>query len=175
VARATSPASTTGLLVFNHFREPAPGVSTLAVDVEGAAPDALLVRPGTWHMNGRVSPNRRWLVYQTRERDRPMLLVRRLDLQGGPVSVAADGVDGRWSPDGREIFFRVGDRIMVSSFDEQGGEPHPSEARVLLQVASLSAYDPIPGSRDFIVLAHEPGSGVRTSLAMVQHWFRELN
>jgi eukaryotic-like serine/threonine-protein kinase len=170
----TSWASPTRL-VFNHFRPPAPGVSTLAVDLEGAIPEPLLVQPGTWHMNGRVSPDRKWLLYQARERDRPVLLVRRLDLQGGPVSVSAEGVDGRWAPDGRELFFRIGDRIMVASFDEQAGEPHPGAPRVLFEVAGLSAYDPIPGSRDFIVLAQEPGSGVRTSLTMVQHWFQELD
>jgi eukaryotic-like serine/threonine-protein kinase len=178
----TSWASPTRL-VFNHFslsgivafQRTEPGVGTLAVDPEGAAPEPLLVRRGTAHLNGRVSPDGRWLLYQARDRDRPMLLVRRLDLQGGPVSVSADGVDGRWAPDGREIFFRIGDRIMAASFDERGVEPHPGTPRVLFEVAGLSAYDPIPGSRDFIVLAQEPASGVRTSLSMVQHWFREFD
>jgi hypothetical protein len=52
---------------------------------------------------------------------------------------------------------------MVDSFDQQAGEPHPGTPRVLFQVAGLSSYDPIPGSRDFVVFARRDVAGVRVA------------
>ena len=71
-----------------------------------------------------LSPDKRWLIYQSNASGRPEVYVRRypeLD-RAWPVSEGG-GVQARWHPSGREILFRGGRQMMSVTFDGSGAEP----------------------------------------------------
>jgi eukaryotic-like serine/threonine-protein kinase len=57
--------------------------------------------------NGRISPNRRWLAYQSNESGQSEIYVRPFPaIDEGRWQVSADGGHHpEWRPDGRELFF----------------------------------------------------------------------
>ncbi|HVR30473.1 MAG TPA: hypothetical protein VMS86_13180 [Thermoanaerobaculia bacterium] len=103
------------------------------------------------------------------------MFVRRRDLPSGPVLITSGALEGRWSPDGSEIYLRSGEKLMVVNFTVESGVANPGAPRLLFELPGLKTYQPIPGMRDFITLVEEPGSGVHTSIAMVQNWTAEVD
>jgi eukaryotic-like serine/threonine-protein kinase len=160
-------------IVFTHNSGNGVEVSTISASENASQPKPLLSQQGMWHSHGRVSPDGRWLLYQARERDRSGIFVRRLDLKGGPAVVSMQGLEAKWSADGNEVLFRDGNKVMASRF-HAGDPPHVDEPRLLFEIEGLKTYDAIPGTREFITIVEEPGSGIQTRLSMVQNWFSEL-
>src|SRR5262249_12278625 len=68
-------------------------------------------------LNARISPDGRWLAYQSDESGSPEVYVRPFpDVNAGRWQVSTGG--GRvptWSGDGRELFFLVGDGTFMSA------------------------------------------------------------
>jgi serine/threonine-protein kinase len=128
------------------------------------------------------SPDGRWLAYVTDESGREEVYVRAFPGSGGQWQVSTDG--GRepiWARSGRELFYRIGDRLMAVPVSL-----HPSfstaKARVLFEWPSGSEvdlwrpnYDVMPGGEQFIML-----QSLATSLDtdrefhVVSEWFNEL-
>ena len=78
----------------------------------------------------KISPDGRHVVYCTNESGRPQVYVRAFPGPGPVVQVSSDGgTDPVWRRDGRELFYRNGDSMMVvpvaagPSFS--GGRPQP--------------------------------------------------
>jgi eukaryotic-like serine/threonine-protein kinase len=164
------------ILVFNHLGPRSRGISSLDISSERPAARPLLDQEGMQmrYMHGRVSPDGRWLLHNIRQGDQQALHVRRSDLAGGPIAVAPVGTEGRWSADGREIYFRRGDQLMAVDFSVERGEAHPGVPRPLFELPGLRTYQPIPGGREFIALVEEKDAGVQTTLSIVQNWFSEI-
>ncbi len=61
-----------------------------------------------------ASPDGRWLAYQSNESGRPEIYVRELAGSGGrwPISTGG-GEEPRWSPDGRELYYRINAQLMA--------------------------------------------------------------
>jgi hypothetical protein len=90
------------------------------------------------------------------------------------VTVSPAGHEPRWSSDGREILFRDGERLMTAGFSVEGSEPHLTPPRLRFEAPVSKTFHPVPGNGDVIALVELPGSGIRTSLSIVQNWFTEL-
>jgi Tol biopolymer transport system component len=68
-------------------------------------------------LNGEISPDGRWLAYQSNEKGgRHEVYVRPFPKVGeGHWQVSTDGGrEPRWSSDGRELFYRSGNRMMAA-------------------------------------------------------------
>ena len=62
-----------------------------------------------------LSPDGRWMAYQSDEADRMEVYVRPYPGPGGRVSVSLlGGTEPAWSRDGRELFYRAGDSLMAA-------------------------------------------------------------
>lgn len=60
-----------------------------------------------------LSPDGRWLAYQSNESGRPEIYVRDLSEAGGRWQIStAGGEEPRWSPDGRELYYRNNNLFM---------------------------------------------------------------
>lgn len=125
-----------------------------------------------------LSPDGRWLAYTSNESGQlfeifvasfPDMASKRLVSRGG-------GTEPRWSRNGRELFFKSGDRFMVVDAPP-GPVFNPGNPRTLFSLSGFrearnrQQYDVAPDGR--FVMIREFG-GTATSLVYAEHWFPEL-
>jgi len=140
--------------------------------------------------NGAFSPDGRWMAYASNESGRSEVYVRPFPTQGGKWQVS-DGGGGypRWSRDGRELFYRTDDGIMVASVESAGdtfraGKPRPvfqgsfrgGTAGLALAGNNFADYDVTPDGERFVMFpaADDEGAGQHPHLTLVTHWFDDL-
>jgi serine/threonine-protein kinase len=126
----------------------------------------------------RVSPDGRWLVYQSDESGQAEVYVRPFTGVGGRVQVSANG--GReplWSRDGTQVLYRQGRRVIGAVLDTMSG-PTPSVTRrsVVAEGDFLSHpfhqnYDVAPDGRSLLMLAPVADE---SRFVVVLNWDREL-
>jgi Tol biopolymer transport system component len=96
-----------------------------------------------------LSPDGHWLAYVSDESSRPEVYVRPFPGPGGRWQVSKDGgTEPRWSPTGREIFFRNGLSMMVAAV-QAGATFTPGDVRELFRTPGLAALlsRPVSGLR----------------------------
>ena len=148
------------------------------MSVEGRfAPKALVATPA-YEGSPQLSPDGRWLVYQSNASGQPEIYVRRYPEvdRAWPVSEGG-GVQCRWSPTGREIYYRGGGKFVAVAFDPSGPEPTLGKPVSLFddaydfgQALSLPNYDVGRDGR-FLMLRRGGQSG---TLRVVLNWTEEL-
>jgi WD40 repeat protein len=135
---------------------------------------------GTEH-NGQVSPNGRWIVYQSQEstggRDGQIMVRPFPDIKTGKWIISRGvGRSPLWSRDGREIFFRIEDgTIMSVPFRPADGPYEKAQpVRVVTPVNTIRewangpTYDVSPDGRRFLLIK-APELDIR-SLTVVLNW-----
>ena len=136
-----------------------------------------------------ISPDGRWIAYQSNESGRWAVYVRPYpNVEDGKWQVSEGaGFSPVWSPDGRELFYLAGPDGRGMMAVEYAGDPTftPSRPRRLFALPSrvgvggiLRQWDISPDGRRFLMVKDEEGSaGPRESLSelvYVGNWFREL-
>ena len=101
---------------------------------------------------------------------------------GEKMAVSIDGgYDPLWSPDGRELFYRIGARIMAVSF-ETSTAFRPSRPQLLFEgpytsgatvPAIATTYDVAPGGQHFLMIEGGEEEGAN-QLHVILNWFEEL-
>ena len=136
-----------------------------------------------------LSPDGRWLAYQSRETGTPLIYVQPFpNIDDGLWNVSLGfGRNPVWSPDGRELFYRSRTDLMVAQIET---EPTFS-SRTPEPLFSISSYGMVGGpgiGRRFDLapdgdrfIMRKPGTAEQTSdddpfngLIFVEHWFEEL-
>jgi Tol biopolymer transport system component len=126
-----------------------------------------------------LSPDGRFLSYVSDESGRREVYVRRFPSLEGRWQVSTDGGDEpQFSPDGKEIFYRSGDRMMVTTFASEpqvlfsrptvlfegryGVDPFANDAR---------SYDIMPDGQHFVMVR---GDDEASEIRVVLNWMEEL-
>lgn len=148
------------------------------LSIGGAFPPKPLVATPAYEGSPHLSPDNRWLLYQSNSSGRPEIYVRRypeLD-RAWPVSEGG-GVQARWNPAGREIYYRGAGQIMAVAFDATGAEPVLGRPKALFadvynfgQGLSIPNYDVTRDGR-FLMLRRGTDGG---TLRVVLNWTEEL-
>ena len=104
------------------------------------------------------SPNGRWLAYTSDATGQSELYVQRFPGAGRKWQISADGAEAPlWSPDGRELYYWKGSRLMAVSVTT---EPDfaPGKERELLQpeFSDLLNWDIAPDGKRFVVVGRVP-------------------
>jgi serine/threonine-protein kinase len=129
----------------------------------------------------RLSPDGRWLAYNTDETDPTQVFVRPYpNVDDGRWQVSTDGgINATWSADGKEIYYRSGSQMLAVSVDT---EPvfRPGKPRVLFEADYFYAPDlsvqydlEYPRRERFLMMKELPDMR-RTRLVYVGNWLREL-
>jgi len=140
-------------------------------------PKPLLVTPA-YEGGAQLSPDGRWMVYQSNESGQPEIYVRRYPALDRAWQVSeGGGVQPRWSSTSREIYYRGGQHMMAATFDASGAEPAFGKPVALFtdeydfgQNVSIANYDVTRDGR-FIMLRRGTRGG---RLRAVINWTEEL-
>jgi len=129
----------------------------------------------------RFSPDGRWMAYVSDESGRFEVYVRPYPGPGGKWLISTEGgTEPVWNPNGRELFYRNGDKMMTVEVTTQpgfsGGKPKVLfEGDYLPTPATFPNYDVSPDGRRFLMLKpKEPEAVAPTQIYVVLNWFDEL-
>jgi Tol biopolymer transport system component len=123
--------------------------------------------------NSRFSPDGRWLAYTSDESGRDEIYVQPYPGPGGKWPISTEGAtgDSRWSPNGRELFYPSGNRMMVVDVTTQpafsAGKP-----RVLFELPFRSlSYDVSPDGERFLMMKLvEQEQAAQPPITVVLNW-----
>jgi Tol biopolymer transport system component len=161
-------------LVFNESRE---GIGGLDVSLAfRGARATLLHEAGVEFRGGRLSPDGRWLAYQSDEGGQPEVYLTTFPGIEGRWQVSlGGGTDPVWSGDGRELYYVNDERLMAATL-EFAPTVRTVERRVVLDVFAplwYGDYDVHPDG-GLIALVRGSGTGEQREIVMVLNWFAEL-
>jgi serine/threonine-protein kinase len=129
--------------------------------------------------NGEVSPDGRWLAYESDESGQLEVFVRPFpDIDSGRWQVStAGGSQPVWARNGRELFYRSGDAVMGTRVEPADSFVHGTPVNLFSGEYAVSLggrnYDVSPDARRFLMLKQAtPDSSTR--FIIVDDWFSEL-
>jgi hypothetical protein len=146
----------------------------------------LIVNAGYDENAFRLSPDGRWIAYESDETGRREVYVRRFpNTAAGKWQASTEGgYAPLWAPSGRELFFVDAQRRMTVAPFTPGSPPRFGERKVLFALGSdlylwendyYTPFDISPDGRRFIMARQIGATGAEQSpLIVVDNWFTEL-
>jgi serine/threonine-protein kinase len=129
----------------------------------------------------QFSPDGRWLAYISDESGRDEVYVQPYPGPGGKWQISTEGgTEPVWNRNGRELFYRSGDKMMAVDIATQpgftAGKPRVLfEGQFLPTPATFPNYDVSPDGQRFLMLKPvEQAEAAPTQINIVQNWFEEL-
>jgi serine/threonine-protein kinase len=173
-------------LVFRDQNHPETADNILMVGADGGGTPTPLLAASYNERNAELSPDARFMAYQSDESGRWEVYVRpfpNVDDDRVPVSNAG-GIEPLWSRDGRELFYLAGEagslRLMAVAVDASDTRFAFGERRTVLEWPySLGfagrSYDVSPDGQRFLAIK-EGGSDTETQIdiIIVENWTEEL-
>ena len=132
-----------------------------------------VVGPGqTW--GGRLSANGRWLAYYLSDSGDFEIYVSPFP-NTGTRWLIAEGTDPSWSPDGAEIYYRSGTRLMAARIDTASGVRVLSQ-RLVVEPFTPPVYDDYDIHPDgkTLALVRPVGDARGREITIVLNWVTEL-
>jgi Tol biopolymer transport system component len=128
----------------------------------------------TW--GGRLSPDGRWLAYSSLDSGNFQVIVTPFPA-GTPQWPIADGTDPAWSPEGREVYYRSGSRLMAARIDITGGVVRAPSHRVAHEPFQPPFYDDYDIHRDgrTLVLVRPANPVQLREVSVTRNWQAQLN
>jgi serine/threonine-protein kinase len=132
-----------------------------------------------------LSPDDRWLAYESGETGRREIFVRPFpDVESGKWQVStAGGTSPVWAHSGRELFFINGSRELVSQAVRPGPAFQLGEQRVLFSIdasyelaADYTSFDVGPDDRRFLMVRQTAEAAAEApQLVVVENWLEEVD
>jgi serine/threonine-protein kinase len=158
-----------------------------SLPLEGDAEAMPLLATEHHELNGEISPDGRWLAYQSNETGPFEIYIRPYpDVNRGHWQVSTGGgIQPAWSPDGSELFYASGGRLMSVPV-RAGATPAIGAARALIDALPYApyersgrAYDVAPDGQRFLfvitaaAISDHPFEG-SDRYEVVLNWTEEL-
>jgi serine/threonine-protein kinase len=128
--------------------------------------------------SAKLSPDGRWLAYTSNDSGRMEVYLRPFPEPDQRWQVSTEGgTQPLWNPNGREIFYRSGDKMMVVSVST-GRAPTLSAPTLLFETpyafgagVTIPNYDISADGRRFVMVKEDSNA---SRLNVVINWFEEL-
>ncbi len=133
-------------------------------------------------VGAQFSPDGRAVAYSSDETGRDEIYVCSVARPDEVAAVSTEGgFSARWSPDGKELFYRRGDSLVAVNVDTSPDAIEVGETRKLFDLRIANARSPqhpgyavSPDGSRFLVVIPEP-QAIPTRINIVLNWFEELN
>jgi hypothetical protein len=166
----------TGLLVGEM--DPTTGVDISILRMGSGEPTEKLIQTDASEYNPAVSPNSRWMAYRAGTITPDVWVVPFPDVDSRQPRLIGPGMDPLWGSDGRELFYRGRDSVMVVEVETgetfERGEPRPLFPDVYYNVNAQNwVYDP---NSDRFVMIRDTSADEQPdpNIAFVQNWGEEV-
>src|SRR5262245_6260816 len=155
--------------------DPATGLDLWVRPLKKTEPPQVFLRTRFTEVGPMFSPDGRWIAYSSDESGQSEIYVRPYPPGPGKWQISTAGAEQvRWSRDGKEIFYRDGNKLMVVAVslepEFRAGTPRLLFEGPYVQVGG-SSYDEAPDGR-FLLLEPAQQDPV-THLNVVLNWFQE--
>jgi Tol biopolymer transport system component len=161
-----------GRLLIREWRHDGSRPVILVTPGNGATPRTVVAgNIGTKFV--RLSPEERWLAYDSDVSGRLEVYVQPFPEGGPAVRISNGGGEPQWSRTTNEVFFRRGDALVSVPFRVEAGRFVPGAETRLFTLPSFQLYGTSLDGRRFLVARRaepEPTPGIR----IVLNWFEEL-
>lgn len=169
------------LLALDDVRSSSPGRDILVLHVDNHKEEHFLETPFN-EGAPQFSPDGRWIAYLSNESGRYEIYMQPYPGPGAKLQISTDGgTEPLWNPNGRELFYRSGNKMMAVEISTQprfsAGKP-----KVLFTGQYQTSPSPVPNpnydvssdGQRFLML--KPGEQAQspTQINVVLNWFEEL-
>jgi Tol biopolymer transport system component len=169
------------ILAFTEWDRENGDISIWLLDVEDKGEPRPFLRTEFDEFLPMLSPDSRWISYISDESGQDEVYVQAFPGGGGRWQISVGG--GRnpvWAPNGQEIFYRNGDKMMAVAIDTES-EFSAGAPQVLFEGRFLGTgwvsegrnYDISPDGQRFLMIKREQDV-MPTELIVVLNWFEEL-
>jgi dipeptidyl aminopeptidase/acylaminoacyl peptidase len=175
-------------LVFTQMDDPQHGSDIYALPLEGDRKPRALLRTKFSEGSPKVSPNGAWLAYSTNESGQPEVWAMAYPGSGERIPISTNGgTDPLWRRDGRQLFYRLGDQMMVVDISYRPSLT-AAKPRVLWRAHYLAGagsscgmagptsanYDVTPDGERFLMIEDASSTAESERLRLVSNWSLEL-
>jgi Tol biopolymer transport system component len=158
-------------VVFNAISNGTFNLEALALDSTRASRE-LAASPTGAESWGKVSPDGRWLAYQSNESGRAEVYVRPFGEEGGRIQLSTrGGTHPRWGRGGRELYHWEGERMVALSLAWDPGPRVVSRTPLFARGAYVEDYDVTADGTRFVMIEGRRGG---LSLVVIPNWRTEL-
>jgi WD40 repeat protein len=148
------------------------------LSLQGNPQPRAVVKTSGYDGGGQFSPNGQWLAYASNESGQFDVYVRPYPGPDRRVPVSTEGgTHPRWSRNGKELFYRNGNKMMVVDVSTSSGITL-SRPRVLFEqryafgaAQTVPNFDISPDGQRFVMVKDDSASG---RINVVLNWFEEL-
>jgi eukaryotic-like serine/threonine-protein kinase len=138
-----------------------------------------LLKTAAYEGGARLSPDGRWLTYVSNESGQNEVYLRPFPGPDRRMQVSTQGgTQPAWNPNGSELFYRVGDKMMAVEITRTPDVTLSTPRMLFDQQYAFGAgitianYDVTPDGQHFIMVKDEAGAG---RLNIVLNWLPELS
>jgi serine/threonine-protein kinase len=167
------------------FTQVSPGADIGALSMEGEHKAELLIQTGFTENSSAISPNGRWLAYQSNLSGEFEIYVERFPELGERLKISTSGGTlPLWSPDGRELFYlsRDGRQLFAVpiAMDPRFSAGAPKvlfEGSYTPWAGPLYPYHLAPDGKRFLMMKPADavtGDAAPQQIVVVQNWLEEL-
>jgi Tol biopolymer transport system component len=167
------------------FQEERPsGYDVWMLSMEGERTAQPLLQESFTERSPRFSPDGQWFAYVSNETGQDEIYVRRFPGLGDKIPVSTGGgIAPIWNPDGSELFYRSGARMMAVPVKQKDPLTFGAPTTLFSQdqsigrsarLFSLASYDVTPDGQRFVMVDGSASAPPTTQLNLVLNWFDEL-
>jgi serine/threonine protein kinase/Tol biopolymer transport system component len=126
-----------------------------------------------------ISPDGRWIAYTSTESGRAEVFVQAFPGPGGKLQISTEGgTEPRWNRNGREIFFRNGEKLVAvdvkTNPELAADKPHELFTGAYFESVTGVSYDVSPDGKKFLMIKATEETASTKQINLVLNWFEEL-
>jgi serine/threonine-protein kinase len=160
------------------IRQSESGGDIYALSLEGDPQPRPVVKTSGYDGGGQFSPDGRWMAYASNESSQFEVYLRPYPGPDRKIQVSTQGgTHPKWNSNGKELFYRVGNKMMVVDVSTSP-DLTLSQPRVLFEqryafgsAQTIPNYDVSPDGQRFVMVKDDSASG---RVNIVLNWFEEL-